>query len=154
MIPSNLIINADDFGLNQHVNAAIVKSFGGGLINSTSVMVNMPGFSEAILLAEKNGFQTQIDLHVCLTQGQPISDLTGTPLVNRSGRFNKKYIYSAGIFVNSSIKKAITKEVNNQLDLLREKISIQHILIHTMIFMNCHGFYLSFWESRKSSKLD
>ena len=131
MIPSNLIINADDFGLNQHVNAAIVKSFGGGLINSTSVMVNMPGFSEAILLAEKNGFQTQIGLHVCLTQGQPISDLTGTPLVNRSGRFNKKYIYSAGIFVNSSIKKAITKEVNNQLDLLREKnINPTHINSH------------------------
>jgi hypothetical protein len=54
MISTNLIINADDFELNSRVNAAIVNSFTSGLINSTSIMVNMTGFSEAILLAEQD----------------------------------------------------------------------------------------------------
>ena len=43
------IINADDFGLSSSVNK-IVESFNNGLINSTTLMANMPGFEEAVEL--------------------------------------------------------------------------------------------------------
>ena len=45
-----LIINADDFGKNQNVNKAITECFNKGLINQTTVMVNMPGIYEAVEL--------------------------------------------------------------------------------------------------------
>ena len=47
-----LFVNADDFGLSHEVNMAIVEAFKKGLINNTTIMVNMPGFEEAVRLAE------------------------------------------------------------------------------------------------------
>ena len=51
---NKIIINADDFGLNSSVNKAIVESFNNGLINSTTLMANMPGFEEAVEMAHKS----------------------------------------------------------------------------------------------------
>ena len=68
-----LIINADDFGLNTSVNHAIIESFEKGLINSTTLMANMPGFEEAIELAHKNNIIDKIGIHLCLTEGEPIT---------------------------------------------------------------------------------
>lgn len=39
-----LIINADDFGISNDVNRAILQSFQEGLISSATIMTNMPGF--------------------------------------------------------------------------------------------------------------
>ena len=47
---TTIYINADDFGLGTSVNKAIVECFNSGIINSTTLMANMPGFDEAIEL--------------------------------------------------------------------------------------------------------
>ena len=39
---NNIIINADDFGLNHEVNVAIIELLKSGRIDRTTVMVNMP----------------------------------------------------------------------------------------------------------------
>ena len=43
-----LIINADDLGLAPGVNQAIIDLHQAGVVTSTSVMVNMPGFNDAV----------------------------------------------------------------------------------------------------------
>lgn len=131
MIPDNLIINADDFGLNARVNAAIVKSFNVGLINSTSIMVNMPGYLEAVKLAKENRFQDKIGLHVCLTQGIPLSEFSGTGFIKKNGEFSKTEVYKPSVFLNSVSRQSIKKEIKAQLDSLKEKgIIPTHINTH------------------------
>lgn len=69
-----LFINADDFGLNASVNKAIVESFNSGLINSTTVMANMPGFEEAVNLIHEYKLDRNIGVHLVLTDGLPLTE--------------------------------------------------------------------------------
>lgn len=51
---SYLIINADDFGFSQGVNAAIIQAHEEGILTSTSLMVTGDAAQEAIALAKKS----------------------------------------------------------------------------------------------------
>ncbi len=69
---SLLIVNADDFGQSAVVNRAILDCFQKGLISSTTIMANMPGFDEAVELALAKGLQQNIGVHLNLTDGEPL----------------------------------------------------------------------------------
>ena len=76
-----LIINADDFGLSEGINRGIIECFRAGSVSSTSVMVGMPAFTDAVRLS-RDAPGLGIGLHFTLTIGQP---LTRAPsLVDRS----------------------------------------------------------------------
>lgn len=77
-----LIINCDDFGLNESVNKAIVDSFAAGLCSSTTIMATMPGFEEACSLARDHRLNDHIGLHIVLRDGVPLSDE-----IRKCGRF-------------------------------------------------------------------
>lgn len=90
-VPKLLIVNADDFGQSSTVNRAILSCFRQGLISSTTIMANMPGFDEAVELAKKNGLQHSVGVHLNLTEGEPLcSDLQNNPsLCDDAGRFRR-----------------------------------------------------------------
>ena len=48
-----LIVNADDFGLSHSVNEAVIRAHREGILTTASLMVNEPGFDEAVELARK-----------------------------------------------------------------------------------------------------
>jgi chitin disaccharide deacetylase len=74
MTLSMVIINADDFGLSNIVNRAILSSVERGLVNSTSIMANMPGFEEAAGLArDRDELRGRVGVHLNLTEGKPLS---------------------------------------------------------------------------------
>lgn len=74
MTLSMLIINADDFGLSSTVNRAILSSVEQGLVNSTSIMANMPGFDEAVrLVRDHDELRGRVGVHLNLTEGKPLS---------------------------------------------------------------------------------
>jgi predicted glycoside hydrolase/deacetylase ChbG (UPF0249 family) len=74
MALSTLIINADDFGMSSSVNLAILTSIETGLVTSTSMMANMPGFESAVtLVREHKDLQNRIGVHLNLTEGRPLS---------------------------------------------------------------------------------
>ena len=58
------IINADDFGRTDTVNIAIVEGFKNGCLNSTTIMVNMPYFEEAVHLADMYNFKNKVGLQL------------------------------------------------------------------------------------------
>ena len=70
---AQVIINADDFGLNGEENRTIVQAFHCGLISSTTLMANMPAFVEACELARQHRLQGRVGLHFNLTYGRPLS---------------------------------------------------------------------------------
>jgi len=57
---NKIIINADDFGYSDVINAAVLRSFQRFLATSTSLLVNMPGFDHAVGLVQE---------HSCLSGG-------------------------------------------------------------------------------------
>ena len=74
MALSRLIVNADDFGISNAVNRAILESMECGLVTSTSMMANMPGFDDAVVAVHEHAILAgKIGVHLNLTEGRPLS---------------------------------------------------------------------------------
>ncbi len=68
-----LIVNADDFGITEGTNQAIVDAFRSGIITSTSLLANGYAFDHAVNLAQQTP-ALGIGVHLTLTEGPAISE--------------------------------------------------------------------------------
>ena len=63
-----LIVNADDFGIHEAVNRAVLRGFESGILTSTSLMAGGDAFQEAVKLArDMKGIG--IGIHLTLVGG-------------------------------------------------------------------------------------
>jgi chitin disaccharide deacetylase len=115
---NKFIINADDFGKDAGLNLAISKSFSLGLVSSTSLIVNMEGFEDAVAIAKsQTGLKGKIGLHLNLTEGVPLTDdiKKCTRFCTTDGHFvykRKRPIF----FLRSFEIFAVRKEIKAQID--------------------------------------
>ena len=79
-----IIVNADDFGLSENINNSIIDVFKARNINSTTLMVNMPGTVHAVGLAKLNP-ALQVGLHFCITEGLALTGIS--TLTDQNGIF-------------------------------------------------------------------
>lgn len=118
MALSRLIVNADDFGISNTVNRAILASMECGLVTSTSMMANMPGFDDAVTLVREHPFLAgKIGLHLNLTEGRPLSrPIVDCPVFcNNRGCF--VYRRQRPLFILSRQEKtAVYEEMKTQLE--------------------------------------
>jgi chitin disaccharide deacetylase len=83
-----LIVNADDFGYSRGINYGIIDAHKNGVVNSATMMMNMPGVSHAVELAKENP-SLQVGIHLVLTCGKPLLNDVPT-LTNESGNFKSR----------------------------------------------------------------
>lgn len=67
-----LIMNADDYGYSKSINYGIIEAFHDGIVRSTTLMPNMPGFDHAVALAKAN-LGLGIGIHLTLTCGYSLT---------------------------------------------------------------------------------
>src|SRR5436190_22470331 len=83
-----LIVNADDFGLTEKVNQAIIEGHLKGIITSTSLLANGVAFESAVRLAQLHP-KLGVGVHLNLTDGSPVSAPARIPsLVTDKGVFS------------------------------------------------------------------
>jgi len=83
-----LIVNADDFGMTDGVNRAIVHAHRTGIVTSTSLLANGAAFEEATAAARANP-TLAVGVHLNLTEGRTLSDPAKLGvLANAAGEFS------------------------------------------------------------------
>ncbi len=85
---TTLIINADDFGYCEAVNYGIISAHQAGLVNSTTMMANMPGVEHAVSLLQANP-RLGCGIHLTLSCYKPVLK-THQTIVDESGYFHKR----------------------------------------------------------------
>ena len=128
-----MIVTADDFGLSADVNQAILDAFHRGLISTTSVMANMPGFNEACDMARQNGLTGRVGTHVVLTEGEPLSQEIRScgRFCDSEGRFRHWRATDRALRLKSSERRAVERELQAQIIRCRgEGLGITHIDSH------------------------
>lgn len=80
-----VIFNADDFGYSRGINYGIVDAHAKGILTSTTLMTNMPGFDHAMELSKQYP-DLGIGIHLTLTCGKPVL-LTHQTIVDEHGNF-------------------------------------------------------------------
>lgn len=82
-----LIVNADDFGLSPGVNRGILDAFHRGIVSSTTMLVNLDHFDDALAIKAEHP-ELPVGVHLSLVWGRPVSDPAQVPsLVDADGRF-------------------------------------------------------------------
>ena len=110
-----LIVNADDFGRSHSINQAVIRAHREGILTTTSLMVNEPGFDEAVKLARENP-KLGVGLHLTLLCGHaalPPEKIPG--LVNLRGEFSNNPV-GAGFryFFNRRLRGQLRDEIHAQ----------------------------------------
>ncbi len=123
-----VIINADDFGLSNSINKGIIESALKGVVTSTSLMVNMQGFEDAINIIKQSPF-LDVGIHINLIRGNSIA-----PLYKMKSLMRKEFFLGS---VFSFFIKLYQKKINlNEVELecraqiekaLRAGVNITHI---------------------------
>jgi hopanoid biosynthesis associated protein HpnK len=121
-----LIVNADDFGLTEGVNRAIIDSHKNGIITSTTLMANGVAFDSAAA-ASSAAPALGVGVHLNLTQGQPVCPASHVPsIVTSEGSFHPR----PGILAWRILSRKITLiDIENELRSQIEKISSAGIRI-------------------------
>src|SRR5215813_15169858 len=83
-----VIINADDFGISEEVNEAVVRSFREGVLTSTSLMVTGDAFEQAVKLAKENP-GLAVGIHLVTVLGKSVLSPSQIPtVVDKEGNFS------------------------------------------------------------------
>ena len=139
-------VNADDFGKNNSVNEAVCESFFKGLINDTTIMVNMPGAKSATAMAGKYGFGDRVGLHLNLTAGVPFTAaIRECPeFCDLSGNFNAAFHLSnkGRLVLDQKHREALGAEIEAQI---REYLRLGYTRLHLDSHHHVHTDY-SVWS--------
>lgn len=136
-----LIVNADDFGLNEAANAGIIQSHQAGSVTSTTLMVNAPAGEAAARLAHRNP-ELGVGLHFNLTWGRPLSAPEQVPaLLADDGTFVSRGLLGRRVVAGRVPAAQVALELQAQFERLRE-LGVQptHIDSHQHV----HGFGVVF----------
>ncbi|MGL4522375.1 MAG: carbohydrate deacetylase [Bacilli bacterium] len=140
-----VIMNSDDFGMSDGVNKGTVEAMQRGVVSSTTMCVNMPGFDSAIDYIKKNDMKN-VGLHLIFTGGKPILPANEvSSLVDEEGKFLHWSVAKERLL---SLKQTeIAAEIRAQYNkVVSEGVEISHI--------DCHHHFLLFYPHTASVVVD
>jgi len=151
-----LIVHADDLGMAHSVNAATIKAFETGLVNSGSIMIPCPWLSEIAAYARANQ-QADLGLHLTLTsewtsfRWGPVSPRDRvSSLLDKEGYFRLTESEAAA----QADPKQVEMEINAQIDRARA-LGIQptHLDSHMGTLYQNQALFEVFLRVARSQKL-
>lgn len=116
--PLHLVVNGDDFGYSDAINAAIVRCHVEGILTSATLLVNQSETRSALRVARR--YPTLgVGWHVNLTEGVPVLPPREVPtLVGRDGQFRPLGAQLGGLLRGTTRMDEVERELRAQLAIL------------------------------------
>ncbi len=132
-----LIVNADDFGFSEEVNANIIDCHQNGIVTSATILAGGKKFDGAIQLAQQNP-RMGIGVHLAIDGPNNIGKRYSTLLDPESGEFYEDLVAVKKIRNGEFDFKELVSEYSLQIEKVKnEGIAITHLDHH-------HHFHLYF----------
>jgi chitin disaccharide deacetylase len=151
-----LIINADDFGMSYEVNEGIKRGINEGVINSVSLMVNMPYFNDAVRYLRSKP-EIAVGLHFNITEGKPIDKpKTRSSLIREDNNFFSWVYLTLKLLTRNYSIDEIRNSLKTQYDMLEKTgLEISHIDSHHHIHLypSVYKLVLEFAKRKKIRSL-
>lgn len=111
-----LVVNADDFGLDPAVNAAVAQAHTEGILTSASLLVGAPHAQEAVEFAKTHP-SLGVGIHLCLVKGRAIAPLAEVAaLTDADGNLpDSPFQLSVRLASGNGIELAIETELRAQI---------------------------------------
>lgn len=114
-----MIINADDFGYCRAVNYGIMDAHLHGVLTSTTLLTNTPGFRHAASLAKECPL-LGVGLHLNIALGHPLTK--GSTLTGEDGAFIKPgNLPSSHIYLQEDIQTELEAQYQRFLEVMGKK---------------------------------
>lgn len=123
---TKLIVNSDDMGFSEGVNAGVLSAYKKGIVRSCTIMPTMPAFEDAILKVKENP-ALGLGVHLTLSAYEPLLKNHKT-IVNSDGRFYRQVTQEV---MNNFSKEEVLEELTAQIEKVRATgIKITHLDSH------------------------
>jgi hopanoid biosynthesis associated protein HpnK len=137
---AQIIVTADDFGLDEAVNEAVEDAFRHGILTTAALMVGQPATDDAVRRARRLP-GLAVGLHLAVTRAMPVLPPAAIPhLVGRDGQLASGLLAQAVRLVSPAIVRELRAEIAAQFDayaatgLTLDHVSVhQHLQVHPVI---------------------
>lgn len=116
-----IIINADDFGINETVTFEIERMIEKGCVTSTTVMANGKCLEEVKRFASLHP-EISFGVHLCLSEFESVTKSEGlcrAGLTDENGTFIRKAIFSLKNLEDAFVQEAIKEELLAQIEVVK-----------------------------------
>ena len=145
----NFILNADDFGMTEDFNRAVLEGYKTGILKSASLCANGEAYEKAVKEIIPQCANLSVGIHLNIIEGK---SLTNAPeLTDSNGNFNNGYI---SMIIKSFDKKymdAVEKEFRAQIEKIISETKTDHIdsHVHTHAIPNIFKLVVKLAEEYK-----
>ena len=118
---TQLIVNADDFGMSRKITDAVLVAHRYGFLTSTSLMVNMPSAEYALEQAARAP-KLGIGIHLNICEGRPILPVSAVrSLVDSQGNFHRPPAMIRKLWRWQVVGKEIEAEFRAQISWMKQR---------------------------------
>ena len=122
------ILNADDFGMSQAFNKAVLKGNTEGILTSASICANGEAFEEAVNDIIPKCPNLSVGIHLNIIEGKSLTDVP--MLTDKNGVFNNGYSAMILKSFNKEFLKQVEREFRAQIEKIISKTTVDHIDSH------------------------
>lgn len=132
MSNKKFILNADDFGMSNAFNRAVLEGYECGILKSTSLTANGEAFDEAVNQIIPACPELGVGVHLNIIEGKSLC-FNLDKITDKDGIFNLSWGELLFKSMNSKDKvfmEQIEKELRAQIEKVKSKVNITHIDSH------------------------
>ncbi|MBP7211901.1 ChbG/HpnK family deacetylase [bacterium] len=134
MSNKKFILNADDFGMSNAYNRAVLDGYNNGFLTSASICANGEAFGPAVNEVLPECPNLGIGVHLNIIEGSSLLRNEEIPLlVNKDGKFKNGYSNFMALSLNKNFLEQAEKEFRTQIEMVMQYVVPDHIDSHVHV---------------------